>query len=184
MKTFTRKSASTIAAAGALAASLFFAAPVFAHGYKIGDLTIGHPWTRATPGGASVGGGYLAIINKGTAPDKLTGATLSVADHVEIHRMTMEGGVMQMRPIEGGVDIKPGETVRFEPSGNHLMFMGLKEPLKQGDMVKGQLTFEKAGTVDVEFKVDAVGAPGPSHDDHAGGGEMKMDGMKDMDHMH
>jgi copper(I)-binding protein len=170
------KTTRTIAAV--LAASLFLAAPAFAHGYKIGDLAIGHPWTRATPGGAKVGGGYVAIVNKGTAPDKLIGASLSVADHVEIHEMKMDGGIMQMRPIEGGVEIKPGETVRFEPNGNHLMFMGLKEPLTQGDMVKGQLTFEKAGTVDIEFKVDAIGAPGPSHD-------MKMDGMKGMDdHMH
>ncbi|MBX9711708.1 MAG: copper chaperone PCu(A)C [Xanthobacteraceae bacterium] len=161
----------------ALVAAAAFATPAFAHGYKIGDLSIGHPWARATPGGAKIGGGYLTITNNGSAPDRLTGGALSAADHVELHEMKMDGGVMQMRPIEGGVEIKPGETVKFEPSGNHLMFMGLKEPLKQGDMVKGQLTFEKAGTVDVEYKVDAIGASGPS-------GEMKMDGMKDMDNMH
>jgi copper(I)-binding protein len=158
------------------------AAPSFAHGYKIGDLSIGHPWARATPGGAKVGGGYLSITNNGTAPDKLTGGTLSVADHVEFHSMTMDGGVMQMRPIEGGVEIKPGETVKFEPSGNHLMFMGLKQPLKEGDMVKGQLTFEKAGSVEVEYKIDSIGATGPAgHADHMSGDQMKMNGV---DHMH
>ncbi len=136
-------------------------------------------WTRATPGGAKVGGGYVAIINKGTTSDKLTGGSLSVADHVEFHEMTMDGGVMQMRPITGGVEIKPGETVKFEPGGNHVMFMGLKEPLKEGDMVKGQLTFEKAGTVDIEFKVYPVGTPGPSADKSG-----DMSGMKGMDHMH
>lgn len=170
----------TTAFAGALTASLLLAAQVFpqyafAHGYKIGDLAIGHPWSRATPGGAKIGGGYFSITNKGTSPDKLTGGSLSIADHVEFHEMKMDGGVMQMRPIEGGITINPGETVKFEPSGNHAMFMGLKEPLKQGDMVKGQLIFEKAGTVDVEYKIDAIGATGKSG---------QMPGMTGMDHDH
>ncbi len=177
MKLSMTRPARTIAAA--LALSIGLAAPAFAHGYKIGDLTIGHPWTRATPGGAKVGGGYVAIINKGTTSDKLTGGSLSVADHVEFHEMTMDGGVMQMRPITGGLEIKPGETVKFEPGGNHVMFMGLKEPLKEGDMVKGQLTFEKAGTVDIEYKVYAIGAPNPS-----AGKAGDMSGMQGMDHMH
>ncbi|HEY0235900.1 MAG TPA: copper chaperone PCu(A)C [Afipia sp.] len=175
MTRLSTKLTSTVA--GALTASLLFAAQIvpqhaLAHGYKIGDLAIGHPWSRATPGGAKIGGGYLSITNKGTSPDKLTGGSLSVADHIEFHEMKMDGGVMQMRPIEGGITIKPGETVKFEPSGNHVMFMGLKEPLKQGDMVKGQLIFEKAGTVDVEYKIDAIGATGRS-------GE-----MSGMDHTH
>ena len=169
MKTITKS------IAYALAASLLLAAPSFAHGYKIGDLSIGHPWSRATPGGAKIGGGYLSITNNGTSPDKLVGGSLSSADHIEFHTMKMDNGVMQMRPIEGGITIKPGETVKFEPGGDHVMFMGLKSPLKEGDMVKGQLTFEKAGTVDVEYKVDAVGSAGP-----AGG----MSGMKGMDHSH
>lgn len=165
--------------AGALAASLLFAAPVFAHGYKIGDLAIGHPWARATPGGAKVGGGYLSITNNGSSPDRLTGGSLSVADDVEFHEMKTQDGVMRMRPIEGGITIKPGETVKFEPGGYHVMFLGLKAPLKEGELVKGQLTFEKAGTVDVEYKIEATGAPGPS-----AGKSGDMPGMKGMDHMH
>jgi copper(I)-binding protein len=161
------------------------ASPALAHGYKLGDLAIGHPWARATPGGAKVGGGYLSVTNSGTSSDRLTGVTFSDADHVEIHEMSMDGGVMKMRPLPNGVEIKPGETVKLTPEGNHLMFMGLKAPLKQGDMVKGQLTFEKAGPVDVEFKIDTIGAMAPSHGDH-NGGAMKMDGMKmdNMDKMH
>ncbi len=170
----------------ALTASLLFVAQIFpqsalAHGYKIGDLSIGHPWSRATPGGTKIGGGYLTITNSGKSPDKLTGGSLSVADHIEFHEMKMDGGVMQMRAIEGGVTIKPGETVKFEPGGNHVMFMGLKAPLKQGDMVKGQLTFEKAGTVDVEYKIDTIGAMTPTHEMKTDG--TKMDGMQ-MDHAH
>lgn len=126
--------------------------------YKAGDLSIGNPWTRATPGGAKIGGGYLTITNNGTAPDRLTGVSVSVAGHGEIHEMKMDGGVMTMRPLANGIEIMPGQTIKLEPGGYHLMFMDLKEPLKEGTMVKGQLQFEKAGKVDVEFKVDAIGA--------------------------
>lgn len=153
----------------ALLAAAIGPGAALAHGYKLGDLAIGHPWARATPGGATIGGGYLSVTNTGAAPDRLTGATLSDADHVEIHEMKMDGDVMRMRPLPDGVEIKPGETVKLAPEGLHLMFVGLKAPLKAGDMVAGQLTFEKAGTVAVEFKVDAVGAMAPGHD------HMKMD---------
>ena len=173
MKNITRN------AAFALTALLLFAAPALAHGFKIGDLTIGHPWTRATPGGAKIGGGYLSVTNNGKTADRLLGGSLSIADHVELHEMKMDGAVMQMRPLPNGIEIKPGETVKFEPGGNHVMFVGLTAPLKEGELVKGQLKFEKAGTVDVEYKVDAVGAPGPSAN-KAGG----MSDMKGMDHSH
>jgi len=145
----------------AMAIALCLAVPAAAHGFKVGDLTIGHPWTRATPNGAKIGGGYLTITNNGTTADRLVGVSVSVSDRGEIHEMKMDGGVMTMRPLAQGVEIKPGETVKFEPGGYHLMFMDLKEPFKEGTMVKGQLRFEKAGKVDVEYKVDAIGAPGP-----------------------
>lgn len=151
-----------VIAAGSIAA--------LAHGYKLGDLAIGHPWARATPGGATVGGGYLSITNNGTSPDRLTGVTFTGADHVEIHEMKMDGGVMQMRPLPAGVEVKPGETVKLEPEGIHLMLMGLKAPLKKGDMVAGTLTFEKAGPVNVEFKIDEIGSMGPGgHAEHMKG---------------
>ncbi len=157
----------------ALAVALSLAGAAAAHGFKVGDLTIGHPWTRATPGGAKIGGGYLSITNNGTTPDRLTGVSLSVADHGEIHEMKMDGGVMTMRPLPNGIEIKPGETIKLEPGGFHLMFMDLKEPLKEGATVNGQLQFEKAGKVDVEFKVDAIGATGP-----------KSSGAMPMEHKH
>src|ERR1700750_1540748 len=106
-----------------LALAVGIAAPSIAHGYKLGDLSIGHPWVRATPGGAKIGGGYLSVTNNGTAPDRLTGATFSDADHVEIHEMSMDGGVMKMRPLPNGVEIKPGEKVKLAPEGTHLMLM-------------------------------------------------------------
>ena len=58
-----------------------------------------------------------------------------------------EGGTAQMRPVEGGVEIKPGETVRLAPGGHHLMFIGLKQSLSEGEQVEGTLQFKNAGTV-------------------------------------
>src|SRR5580700_5809879 len=144
---------------------------------KAGDLVITQAWTRATPGGAKTGGGFLTIENKGSAPDRLVGVSADVAGKVEVHEMAMDGGVMKMRPVEGGLTIDPGKTVKLAPGGLHLMMMDLKSPLKQGDKLPVTLQFEKAGKVQVTLDVAAVGAPGPA----AGGGDMKkMDhsGMK------
>lgn len=135
-----------------------------AHDYKVGALEIGHPWTRATPKGATVAGGYLKITNKGQTADRLTAVSASLAGRVEIHEMAMTGGMMQMRPLKAGLEIKPGETVEFKPGSYHVMFMNLKQPFVQGERIKGTLTFEKAGKVDVEFAVDAVGAQMPTMD--------------------
>jgi copper(I)-binding protein len=149
----TRKSL-LVAAALALAASA-----AFAHDYKAGAITINHPWSRATPQGATVGAGYLTLTNTGTTADRLVGVTAAAADHVEVHEMSMTDGVMRMRPVQGGVEIKPGQTVEFKSNAFHLMMMGLKQPLQQGQRVKGTLTFEKAGTVEVEFAVEGIGGP-------------------------
>ena len=137
-----------------------------AHDYKVGTLEIGHPWTRATPKGATVAGGYLKITNKGTAADRLTGATFTVAPRVEIHEMAMRDGMMRMRPLPNGLEIKPGETVEFKPGSYHIMFMNLKEPLEKGQRIKGTLTFEKAGSIDVEYVVEAIGAPASGRHAH------------------
>jgi copper(I)-binding protein len=140
-----------------------------AHEFKVGTLEIGHPWTRATPKGATVAGGYLKITNKGTAADRLTGVASDIAPRVEIHEMVMTGSVMKMRPIATGLEIKPGETVEFKPGSYHIMFMNLKRPLEKGQRIKGTLTFEKAGPVEVEFVVDAVGAQTPTMGGAMGG---------------
>ncbi len=134
------------------------AAPAGNDTYKIGDLVVVSPWTRATPGGARIAGGYLKVTNNGTSADRLTGATTASADRVEIHEMSMTDGVMKMRPLADGLTIKPGETVELKPGGFHMMFMDIKQPLKQGETLKATLTFEKAGKLDVSFNVNAIGA--------------------------
>lgn len=141
-----------------------------AHEYKAGPIEIAHPWARATPKGASVGGGYLKLTNTGSAADRLTSASADVAGRAEIHEMATVDGVMRMRPLAKGLEIKPGQSVELTPGGSHIMFMGLKQPLQQGQRVKGTLTFEKAGTVDVEYAVEGIGGGATSPGGAAGGG--------------
>jgi uncharacterized protein YcnI len=133
---------------------------------KAGSLTLEQPWSRATPGGAKVGGGYLRITNTGTAPDRLTGGSFPLSSRVEVHEMRLDGDVMRMKPVEGGLEIKPGATVELKPGGLHLMFVDLKEPLKEGQTVKGTLTFEKAGPVEVEYTVRGMGGAAPAEHKH------------------
>jgi copper(I)-binding protein len=130
-----------------------------AHDYKLGDLQIAHPWSRATPQGAKVAGGYLKITNAGQAADRLLGGATEVSGRVEVHEMRMDKGVMVMREVKGGLEIKPGATVELKPGGLHLMFMDLKRQLAKDERIKGSLQFEKAGKVDVEFTVEAMGGP-------------------------
>jgi copper(I)-binding protein len=161
MNQFTR----TIALAAALAATL--TAPVRAEDVKAGDLVITQAWSRQTPSGAKVAGAYLTIENKGTAPDRLVGGSGDVAGRFEIHEMAMDGAVMKMRPLDNGLVIDPGKTVKLAPGGNHLMLLDLKSPLKQGDKVPVTLQFEKAGKVNVSLDVQGVGAQAPGGD-HSG----------------
>ena len=132
--------------------------PAQAADVTVGSLKISAPWARATPKGASVGGGYMTITNSGTAPERLIGGSTDVAKSFEVHEMKMEGGVMKMRPVAGGIEIKPGQTVTLEPSGYHVMLVGLKQQLKQGEHFKATLEFAKAGKVDVDFTVEGIGA--------------------------
>jgi periplasmic copper chaperone A len=157
-----------LAAIALTATSAFsLAQDALAHDYKLGALKIGHPWSRATPAGAKVGGGYLSIENTGAEPDRLVSASASVAGRVEVHEMAVTNGVMTMRPLEAGIVVPPGGKVELKPGGFHIMFMDLKQPLKQDERLKGTLVFEKAGTVEVEFKVEAVGARAAAGE-HAG----------------
>jgi copper(I)-binding protein len=138
-------------------AACLLATGALAQQYKAGSLEIDHPWSRATPKGAKIGAGYLTIKNTGSAPDRLVGGSMADAVSVEIHEMTMDGGVMKMRPVAGGLEIKPGETVELKPGGFHLMFKDLKQSLKKGEQVDGVLDFEKAGSVKVQYTVEGVG---------------------------
>ena len=144
------------------------AVPAQAEDVTVGPLKISAPWARATPKGASVGGGYMKITNTGSTSDRLVGGSTNVSSRFEVHAMSMDNGVMKMRPAAIGIEIAPGQTIEFKPGGYHVMFLGLKQPFEQGKHVKATLTFEKAGSVDVNFTVEGLGAQtgGGSHTQH------------------
>ncbi len=150
-----------LAAILALSGSLAGGAAL-AETYTAGSIEVGNPWARATPKGAPVAGAYMTITNKGTEADRLLGASTPVAGQAQVHQMSMDNGVMSMRPVPGGLEIKPGQTVVLNPDSFHLMLMGLKQPLTQGEHMKATLDFAKAGKLDVEFMVESMGAQGPS----------------------
>jgi periplasmic copper chaperone A len=137
-----------------------------ADNYQLGAIKIDHPWSRATPKGATTAAGYVTITNTGNTLDRLLGGTMGNAERAQVHQITTDHGVMTMRPVTGGLEIKPGEMLELKPDSFHLMFAGLKEPLVNGQSVKGSLTFEKAGSVEVEFAVEGVGAPTTSEMKH------------------
>ena len=167
----------SVSIASAALAALLALAPARADDVKAGDLVISQGWTRATPNGAKIGGGYVTIENKGSAPDRLLGGSADFAGKIEVHEMSMDGGVMKMRPVEKGLTIDPGKTVKLAPGGYHLMMMDLKSQLKQGDKMPVTLEFEKAGKVAISLDVAGVGAQGPAGADTSGGKmDMKMQG--------
>jgi len=138
----------------------------YAHGYKLGALDIHHPWARATPLGAEVAGGYMEISNAGTTSDRLISVEISGIQMSAIHEMATVDGVMNMRPLPSGLEIKAGETVVLKPGSFHIMMMGLSKPLVAGQNVAGTLHFEKAGSIDVEFKIEPMGADPTGQHNH------------------
>ncbi|MGI2033550.1 copper chaperone PCu(A)C [Rhizobium panacihumi] len=145
--------------------SILAFAPAQAHEFKVGQIEIGHPYSRAMLPVAKVGGGYLKITNAGDA-DRLVSASSERASSVEFHEMKMNGTVMEMRELQGGIAVPARSTVELKPGGYHVMFMNVAKPFKEGEMVKATLVFEKAGPVDVEFAVGPV-AGDKGHDAHA-----------------
>ena len=154
-----------------------FGATAFAHDYKVGDLTIDHPYARSTPPSSPVAGGFMTITNTGTDTDRLIGGTSTFSDTVEIHEMVMVEGVMKMNQLENGLEIPPGETVVLKPGSYHIMFIGLQEQLKPEERRKGLIKFEKAGDIEIEYSVKDIA----KMMDHSDMGDMKH-GEEKMDH--
>lgn len=133
---------------------------------RVGPLLIEAPWTRATPGGAKVAGGYMRITNTGAEPDRLVGGSFPLAGRFEVHEMAVANGVMTMRELAAGLEIAPGQTVELKPGGYHLMFMELREQVRAGAPIRGTLIFARAGSVEIEYQVTPVGARAPSGHGH------------------
>ena len=163
----------------AISLAYFVAAPSAAQEMKVGDLVLTQLWSRATPSGAKVAAGYLTIENKGSAPDRLVSASASIGK-AEIHEMATTNGVMTMRPLESGLVIAPGQKVTLAPGGIHLMLTDLKEPLKEGEMLRVTLKFEKAGPLDATFHIRSFGAQGPGDAAGKPGNAKAMEGHSGM----
>ena len=130
----------------------------------IGNLVVTQAWSRATPGGAPVAGGYLSIENKGSLPDRLLSGSTDAARKTEIHEMALDNGIMTVRPVEGGLFIEAGKTLKFEPGGRHLMFIGLAAPFREGEQLSVSLAFESAGKVTVVSRTGNRRTPAGSAD--------------------
>jgi periplasmic copper chaperone A len=181
MHTMNWRTAAIGTALGAVslaAVSLSHAAPA---DYHVGSLQITQPWARATPQGADSGAAYMTVTNTGSRAERLSCVSSTASQKCQVHEMTMQGGIMKMRPVAGGLAIKPGQTVTFKPGGYHVMLVGLKAPLQQGKTVEATLKVDNGGTVQVEFPIAAIGAPAPGAT--AGGGmPMQGPGMMPMTH--
>jgi copper(I)-binding protein len=125
---------------------------------QTGQLEIKTPWARATPGHAENGAAYLTIVSP--TADRLTAASSPVAKKAELHTMSMEGGVMSMRPL-AAIDIPAGQTVTLSPGGMHIMLLGLTQPLRQGQSFPLTLSFDHAGPRQVTVMIEKAGAMGP-----------------------
>jgi copper(I)-binding protein len=144
-----------------------------AHEFKVGALDIGHPWSRPTPKGASIAGGYFTVTNKGKVVDRLIGGASPAAGQIEVHEMANVDGMMKTRVLADGLEIKPGKTIEFKPGSYRVLLLGLKEPFQLGQKVKGTLVFEKAGSVEIVYNIEendeaSNGAAGgaPQHRHH------------------
>ncbi|WP_455480213.1 copper chaperone PCu(A)C [Bartonella sp. B23] len=129
--------------------------------YRLGDIEIIRPWTRATQKSVKVGSGYLYIINHGNTPDRLVSISTNGVQTTEIHSMTVVNDIMKMEKAHNGIEIPGNGEVTLKPGGDHIMFTGLSQPFKTGDKISATLTFEKAGTIDIEFSVNAMRATSP-----------------------
>jgi periplasmic copper chaperone A len=135
----------------------FGAVAASAHEYKAGDIEIVHPWARATLKGSDVADGFMKIINHGSTPDRLLSVSVEFAKAGQIHDMKMDGDVMKMNELTGGLEIPAGATVELKPKSLHVMFMGVNQELVPDLMMDGELVFEKAGKVKIEFMIEPAG---------------------------
>jgi copper(I)-binding protein len=149
-----------------IALALFAASTTAASAQDVrkGDIAISKPWSRATAPRAAVGAGFLTIRNTGAQADRLLSAASPRAATVEIHTMSLDDGVMRMRPLGDGVAVPAARETTLAPGGNHIMLIGLTSPLKAGERVPATLHFARAGRVRIHFVVGAAGDAAPGGD--------------------
>lgn len=149
--------------------STLFAAMLLSTVAHASPITIGHPYSHPTaaPGVPAVG--FVTLTNPGPETDRLIAASSPVAERIEIHQTQMQDGVMKMRAQPDGVALPVGGTVALAPGGLHLMLFGLRQPLAADQSLPVTLRFERAGKVEVLFKVEprSVAAPASAEEHHS-----------------
>jgi periplasmic copper chaperone A len=148
--------------------SAVVAAPVIAQAYRVGDVTVSQAWSRETAPGQQVGGAFMTITNRSKVADRLVSGSSSQASEVQVHTVSIDGGVMRMRQLVDGLEIPAGGTVMLRPGSFHIMLIGLRQPLARGSHVPVTLRFSQAGRVTVRLAVQAIGSTGPAEAAHAG----------------
>ena len=126
---------------------------------SLGPLQIVKPWARSSSSHPDIAGGYLTVVNDGET-DRLVSASCPAAGSVEIHAIRVKGPVLEMRKQDAGLVIPPANQQILKPRGYHLLMSGLASPLAVGGKLPVTLVFEKAGSVTVDFAVEAPGAVG------------------------
>ena len=168
MRTFTSFAAILLVVVSATTATVF-TSPASSHEFSLGTLKIDHPMARPTPPVARNGAVFMEISDKDGAGDKLVSASTPQAARTEIHKTSIVNDVAKMERVDG-VAVAAGETVSLEPGGIHVMLMGLKGPLVEGEVFPLTLNFEKAGAITVDVKVEKYHKHGEkdASDDHSG----------------
>jgi copper(I)-binding protein len=146
---------------------LLLPAATFSHEVTVGTMQIIHANIPAPIPAARSAAGYMEIANSGSGSDTLLGIEVPDVDKVMLHTTEFGAdGVARMRHVTA-LEIPANETVALEPSGYHMMLMGLKTSMKVGDMISGTLIFEHAGRIEIEFMVDPLdGANGHTKMSH------------------
>jgi copper(I)-binding protein len=129
--------------------------------YASQTIDITQAWSRATPKGSSVAAGYLTIANRDSLPDRLLEVRSTFAKKIELHTTAIEHGIASMRPVKDGLLIQAMDSITLKPGGSHLMFVGLNVPFVEGGKVAVELIFEKAGKINVDLDIAAIGSLRP-----------------------
>lgn len=154
----------------AIAVTFLASAPAGADAMKHDGVKVQHAWARASAGAAKAGAAFMTLVDMGHHGDRLVAAESDLASRTELHTHIMDGGVMKMRQVDG-IDVPAGAKAELQPGGFHIMFMGLKKPLVEGETLPLTLIFEKAGRVHVDFTVQGVAAKAAAdgHGNHGAG---------------
>ena len=118
-------------------------------------LSVTGAWARATPPGTTVAAVYLVIDNTAGEADRLLAISTDRAGSAEVHTIVHDGDLAMMRRVEP-LQVGAGERILFEPGGIHVMLMGLKSPLAEGQSLTLVMNFERAGVRRVEARVMAA----------------------------